>query len=157
MSPLLRVHNLSHAFGSLLACSDVSFELYSGEVLGVVGESGSGKTTLLNCLSARLVPTNGIVEYDLRDRGLTDIYSLSEPERRFLLRTDWGVVMQNPRDGLRMSISAGGNVGERLMAVGARHYGEIRGTAEDWLEKVEMDLGRIDDAPKHFSGGMQQR
>ena len=153
----MRVRSLSHAFGNLLACSDISFDLYGGEVLGVVGESGSGKTTLLNCLSARLTPTNGLVEYDLRDQGLSDIYALSEPERRFLLRTDWGVVMQNPRDGLRMDVSAGGNVGERLMAVGARHYGEIRSEAEDWLTKVEMDLGRIDDAPKHFSGGMQQR
>ena len=156
-TPLMRVHNLTHAFGRVLACADVSFELHSGEVLGVVGESGSGKTTLLNCISARLAPTNGIVEYDLRGRGLTDIYALSEPERRLLLRTDWGVVMQNPRDGLRMDVSAGGNVGERLMAVGARHYGAIRREAEDWLSKVELDLGRTDDKPKHFSGGMQQR
>jgi putative phosphonate transport system ATP-binding protein len=155
--PLLRVRNLTHAFGHILACADVSFELHSGEVLGVVGESGSGKTTLLNCLSARLTPTNGIVEYALRGRGLTDIYALSEPERRLLLRTDWGVVTQNPRDGLRMNVSAGGNVGERLMAVGARHYGAIRHEAEDWLTKVELDLGRMDDKPKHFSGGMQQR
>jgi len=65
--------------------------------------------------------------------------------------------MQNPRDGLRMDVSAGGNVGERLMAVGARHYGAIRHEAEDWLQKVELDLGRMDDKPKHFSGGMQQR
>ena len=156
-APLLRVRNLTHAFGHILACADVSFELHSGEVLGVVGESGSGKTTLLNCLSARLTPTNGIVEYALRGRGLTDIYALSEPERRLLLRTDWGVVTQNPRDGLRMNVSAGGNVGERLMAVGARHYGAIRHEAEDWLTKVELDLGRMDDKPKHFSGGMQQR
>ncbi len=156
-APLLRVRNLSHAYGSLLACADVSFDLHGGEVLGVVGESGSGKTTLLNCLSARLVPTNGIVEYDLRGRGLTDIYRLSEPERRLLLRSDWGVVTQNPRDGLRMDVTAGGNVGERLMAVGARHYGAIRRAAEDWLTKVELDLGRIDDKPRHFSGGMQQR
>ncbi|GAB4367895.1 MAG: phosphonate C-P lyase system protein PhnK [Kiloniellaceae bacterium] len=156
-SPLLRVRNLTHAFGPVLACADVSFDLYAGEVLGVVGESGSGKTTLLNCISARLAPTNGLVQYDLRHKGLTDIYALSEPERRLLLRTDWGVVMQNPRDGLRMDVSAGGNVGERLMAVGARHYGAIRGEAADWLQKVELDLGRMDDKPKHFSGGMQQR
>lgn len=156
-APLMRVRSLTHAFGRVLACSDVSFDLCAGEVLGVVGESGSGKTTLLNCLSARLTPTNGIVEFDLRSRGLTDIYTLSEPERRLLLRTDWGVVTQNPRDGLRMNVSAGGNVGERLMAVGARHYGSIRREAEDWLSKVELDLGRMDDKPRYFSGGMQQR
>src|SRR3546814_20554795 len=91
-TPLLRVRNLTHAFGHLLACDDISFELHSGEVLGVVGESGSGKTTLLNCLSARLTPTNGIVEYDLRGRGLTDIYTLSEPERRLPLRDRKSVV-----------------------------------------------------------------
>src|SRR3546814_2533481 len=123
--------------------------LHSGELLGVVGESGSGKTTLLNCLSARLTPTNGIVEYDLRGRGLTDIYTLSEPERRLLLRTDWGVVMQHPRDGLRMNVSAGGNVGERLMAAGDRHYGTIRHEAEEWPTKVKLELGRNDDRPKH--------
>src|SRR3546814_2672382 len=123
--------------------------LHSGELLGVVGESGSGKTTLLNCLSARLTPTNGIVEYDLHGRGLTDIYTLSEPERRLLLRTDWGVVMQNPRDGLRMNVSAGGNVGERLMDVGPRHYGSILKEAEAWLTTVEIDLGRVYVGPKH--------
>ena len=51
---------------------------------------------------------------------------MSEPERRMLGRTDWAFVHQNARDGLRMGVSAGGNVGERLMAVGARNYGRIR-------------------------------
>jgi putative phosphonate transport system ATP-binding protein len=70
---------------------------------------------------------------------------------------DWGFVHQNPRDGLRMGVSAGGNVGERLMALGARHYGNIRDEAKAWLQRVEIDAGRIDDLPRHFSGGMQQR
>jgi putative phosphonate transport system ATP-binding protein len=48
-------------------------------------------------------------------------------------------------------------VGERLMALGARHYGDIRGEATDWLGKVEIDVGRIDDMPRTFSGGMLQR
>jgi len=43
------------------------------------------------------------------------------------------------------------------MAVGARHYGQIRETATSWLGKVEMDTGRMDDLPRTFSGGMQQR
>jgi ABC-type dipeptide/oligopeptide/nickel transport system ATPase component len=47
--------------------------------------------------------------------------------------------------------------GERLMATGARHYGNIRATAQHWLEEVEIPASRIDDLPTTFSGGMQQR
>ena len=56
-----------------------------------------------------------------------------------------------------MGVTAGGNIGERLMAVGDRHYGTIRAEAADWLRRVEIDPGRIDDCPRTFSGGMQQR
>jgi putative phosphonate transport system ATP-binding protein len=56
-----------------------------------------------------------------------------------------------------MSVSAGANVGERLMGVGARHYGAIRNEALSWLERVEIDADRIDDLPRTFSGGMRQR
>ena len=77
--------------------------------------------------------------------------------RRRLARTDWGFVHQDARDGLRMGVSAGANVGERLMALGARHYGDIRGTALDWLDRVEIPRERVDDLPQTFSGGMRQR
>jgi putative phosphonate transport system ATP-binding protein len=73
------------------------------------------------------------------------------------MRTDWAIIHQNPRDGLRFSVSAGANVGERLMAAGERHYGRIRGSATDWLERLEIGADRIDDLPSTFSGGMQQR
>ena len=43
------------------------------------------------------------------------------------------------------------------MAVGQRHYGQIRDTALDWLGRVEIAGDRIDDAPRAFSGGMRQR
>jgi putative phosphonate transport system ATP-binding protein len=82
---------------------------------------------------------------------------MGEAALRRLHRTEWGFVHQNPRDGLRMGVSAGGNVGERLMAVGARHYGGIRGQAAAWLKRVEIDPARMDDPPTRFSGGMQQR
>jgi putative phosphonate transport system ATP-binding protein len=155
--PLLRVTELSKFYGSRMGCADVSFELWPGEVLAVVGESGSGKTTLLNCLSTRLLPSSGTASYRMRDGQFRELYRMSEAERRFLMRTDWGFVHQNPADGLRMTVSAGANVGERLMAVGDRHYGKIRATAVDWLSRVEIDEDRIDDEPRAFSGGMRQR
>jgi putative phosphonate transport system ATP-binding protein len=126
-------------------------------VLGIVGESGSGKTTLLNCISTKLRPDDGTIHFRLRDGTAPELFRMSEPARRMLMRTDWGIVHQNPRDGLRLGVSAGANVGERLMAVGARHYGDIRAAARDWLGKVEIDTARLDDRPSTFSGGMQQR
>jgi putative phosphonate transport system ATP-binding protein len=154
--PLLQVEGLTKRYGARIGCLDVAFDLYPGEVLGIVGESGSGKSTLLSCLAGHLAPDEGRVIFDT-DTGPRDVRAMTEPERRRLLRSDWAYVHQNPRDGLRMGVSAGGNVGERLMAAGARHYGAIRGKALDWLGRVEIAADRIDDRPLAFSGGMQQR
>ncbi len=150
--PLLSVRGLTRRYGARIGCADVGFDLWPGEVLGIVGESGSGKSTLLSCLAGHQAPDAGRILYD----G-ADVLGFSEAERRRLLRGDWAYVHQNPRDGLRMGVSAGGNVGERLMAVGARHYGAIRQAAADWLGRVEIAAERIDDRPSAFSGGMQQR
>jgi len=156
-APLLLAEGLTKYYGRQLGCREVSFALYEGEVLAVVGESGSGKTTLLQLLSTQLAPSAGRVRYRLRDGVTRDLAELSEAERRFLFRTDWGYVHQDAALGLRMNVSAGANVGERLMAVGWRHYGRIRGTATQWLDRVEIDPERIDDPPLTYSGGMRQR
>ena len=157
------------------ACRDVDFDLYPGEVLAVVGESGSGKSTLLKLLAARLLCDEGSVHYDVRSEangrqpdggpaadahlvgGLMNLAGLSQARLRWLARTDWGFVEQHARDGLRMNVSGGANIGERMMALGARHYGRLRGQALGWMERVELDRDRIDDLPGTYSGGMQQR
>ncbi len=156
-SPLLIADGLTKWYGRQLGCREVSFSLYTGEVLAVVGESGSGKTTLLQLLAGQFAASAGRVSYRMRDGVTRDLSALSEAERRFLYRTDWGYVQQDATLGLRMGVSAGGNVGERLMAVGARHYGQIRRTAETWLDRVEIDVSRIDETPRSYSGGMRQR
>ena len=155
--PILRVNNITKRYGDRVAVAEASFDLYPGEVLAVVGESGSGKSTLLNCISARLRPDEGQVEYQTRHEGMVEVFAMSEAQRRLLARTDWGFVHQNAEEGLRMHVSAGANVGERLMALGDRNYGDLRRNAIDWLSRVEVDTTRIDDLPSAFSGGMRQR
>lgn len=155
--PLLSVESLHKTFGRQVACRDVSFELWPGEVLGIVGESGSGKSTLLNAIAGRLTVDSGKVLYRTGAGDITDLVSASDAQRRHLMRTEWGFVQQHARDGLRMGFSAGANIGERLMAIGQKHYGSLRDTALDWMQAVEISPERIDDLPRTFSGGMQQR
>jgi len=153
----MSARRLTKQYGGRNGCRDVSFDLYPGEVLCIVGESGSGKTTLLNTLALRTAADSGALTYTDTNGAALDLLALSEPRRRMLARTEWGFVQQNPRDGLRDGVSAGANIGEPLMAVGARHYGRIRETATQWMQRVELDALRIDELPRAFSGGMQQR
>ncbi len=154
--PLLEVRHLSKFFGKQLGCHDISFAVSPGEVIGVVGESGSGKSTLLNCIAGRIQSSNGAVLFN-SSVGMLDLCRCDEALVRRIIRTQTGYVTQNASKGLKMHISAGGNIGEKLMANGMRNYRQIREQALAWLAKVEIDPGRIDDLPSTFSGGMQQR
>lgn len=157
MNAILNVNQLTKTYGNLKACSDINFDLYPGQVLGIIGESGSGKSTLLNCIGSNLEIDTGEITYTNIENNISDIKKLSESQHRKLTKTEWGFVQQNPRDGIRMNVTAGGNIAERLLNVGVRHYGNIRESAKYWLQQVEIDTNRIDDLPSTFSGGMQQR
>ncbi|MDO6688071.1 MULTISPECIES: phosphonate C-P lyase system protein PhnK [unclassified Agarivorans] len=156
-TPLLKTTNLSMLYAPGKGFEAVDLELFPGEVLAIVGESGSGKTTLLKTLSGRLPPQTGSVDFLIEPQNSAQLYQISEAQRRRLIRENFGIVHQHPMDGLRPRVSAGGNIGERLMEVGARNYSDIRQQALTWLEAVEIDESRIDDMPLTFSGGMQQR
>ena len=157
MTCILNIQQLTKTYGNLKACNNISFDLYPGQVLGIVGESGSGKSTLLNCIGSNLEIDAGEITYTNIENIILNIKKLSESQHRKLTKTEWGFVQQNPRDGLRMNVTAGGNIAERLLNVGVRHYGNIREEAKYWLQQVEIDTNRIDDLPSTFSGGMQQR
>ncbi|MEL7069445.1 MAG: phosphonate C-P lyase system protein PhnK [Cyanobacteria bacterium J06581_3] len=154
---LLEVENLSKAYGAVQACDRISFSLHPGQILGIIGESGSGKTTLLNAIAHQLPSDGGHIIYRNRAEQSVDVGQLSESQRRQLMRSEWGFVRQHACDGLRMKVTAGANIGERLMDIGERHYGNIRTEASRWLQQVEIPTNRMDDLPSTFSGGMQQR
>lgn len=177
---LLRVRNLTKIYGDLIsnsvnytgpkfgsnicpetdaivACAEINFDLYPGEVLGVVGESGSGKSTLVQLLYFDQMATAGEVQFSALDGGQTNILTLSNQRKRHMRNHLMGMVYQNPRDGLNFGFSAGGNIAEKLLMAGNFHVGRIRERASYLLEKTEVPVKRMDNTPATFSGGMQQR
>ena len=143
--------------GTVYALRDVSLDLYESEILGIVGESGSGKSTLMSCLYFDQSPSHG--EVTLRDYqpAATNVLTVSSQSRRQIRNYRLGMVYQNPLMGLRMNISAVSNIAEKLISAGSRHVGKIEGRAAGLLEHVNIPRFRMKDAPRTFSGGMQQR
>lgn len=163
--------NLCPYCRSVVACGEVDFELYPNEVLGIVGESGSGKSTLIKLAHFEWTASTGEMflqrsalpetlaplvsdENELFSRNLLRLSSFQQRQVRNALM---GIVYQNPYLGLRMSVSSGGNIAERLLGAGWRHIGKMRERSAELLEKTEIPLSRMDEPPKNFSGGMQQR
>ncbi|WP_240421789.1 ATP-binding cassette domain-containing protein [Paenibacillus periandrae] len=150
--------NVCPQCGTSWGCCDISFKLYPGEILGIVGESGSGKSTLMRCLNFDEKPTCGtlILSAD-GDDDCVDLLSASAQKQRYIRNHLMGVVYQNPHLGLKMSISSSGNIAEKLLAADCYHVGTIRSRAAKLLERMEIPPSRMDEPPKRFSGGMQQR
>lgn len=142
--------------GSVVACNDVGFELYQDEVLGVVGESGSGKSTLLKILHFDIDAFSGEIYLSYFTHN-NNLFLLSPFRKRQIRNAYFGIVYQNPYIGLRMNISSGGNIAERLLMASWRNVGNMRERASELLDRTEIPVARIDEPPKNFSGGMQQR
>jgi len=143
--------------GTVWAANDVSLDVYPNEVLGIVGESGSGKTTLMRSLYFDFEPTEGAAL--LRDfaAGERCIWDASAAEQRDIKNTIMGMVYQSPAMGLRMNYSAASNIAEKLIAAGNRNSAHMTQRAAELLDAVEILTSRMSEAPKNFSGGMQQR
>ncbi|MBB6735102.1 ATP-binding cassette domain-containing protein [Cohnella zeiphila] len=143
--------------GSVIACSGISFDLYPGEILGVVGESGSGKSTMVRSLYFDDEVTSGSMTISDYKEGKANLFEASAQQKRYIRNHLMGMVYQNPHMGLRMNYSSSGNIAEKLFAAGSFHVGNIRGRAGELLDRVEIPLNRMDEPPRNFSGGMQQR
>lgn len=143
--------------GTVWAANDVSLEVYRGEVLGIVGESGSGKTTLMRSLYMDIEPTGGSAFLTEYKNGRASIWDASAAEKRMIKNNLMGMVYQNPVMGLRMDFTSAANIAEKIIAAGNRDAGKMTERASELLDAVEIPQSRMKDAPKYFSGGMQQR
>jgi putative phosphonate transport system ATP-binding protein len=151
--------NICPHCGSVVAAHNVSLDLHAGEILGIMGESGSGKSTVVKTLFFDDAPTAGeAIFFDGQEGGQQwDMFALNAARQRWLRNHRFGMVYQNPHLGLNFNVSAGGNIAERLLMSDLSHYGEIRERARQLLARTEVLIDRMDESPKKFSGGMQQR
>ncbi len=148
--------NICPRCGTVVALRDISFDLHEGEILGIVGESGSGKSTLVQCIYFDLDATDGQLFF----RGYEDgenVLGLSRIQKRRIRGRLMGMVYQNPLRGLRMDITSGANVAEKLLEADVFNFARIRARAGELLTSTEIPAVYMDVFPRSLSGGMQQR
>ena len=133
------------------AVDDVSFDIRSGETLGLVGESGCGKSTVGRCLLRLIEPTSGEVEFE----GQNIIGLPSEQMRA--LRREMQIIFQDPYASLNPRMTIHSIVSEPLKIHGIGNKTEQRERVADLLQKVGLDPKYADRYPHEFSGGQRQR
>ncbi len=161
-SPLLQVDHLSAEYtartGTVRAVEDVTFSLFSGEVLGVVGESGSGKSTLALALAGLLDRPGRVVEGEITFNGLT-LSELDERQWRSIRGRQIGLIFQSPDSTFNPIAPIGRHLEEAIAAHRPASAGELRAFAKDALALVKMP--RLDAVLGSYafelSGGMCQR
>ena len=150
--PLLRVENLRVEFGARVALSDVKFDLFEGETLGLVGESGSGKSTLARAILHLVRAAKGRVAW----RGV-DLSACGAAELR-RLRRDLQIVFQDPLTSLNPRMTVGEAIAEplRIFERGLDARARTARVAE-MLDRVGLGAEVSGRYPHEFSGGQCQR
>jgi oligopeptide transport system ATP-binding protein len=133
------------------AVDGVSFDLHTGETLGLVGESGCGKTTLGRVLLGLIPATSGDVLYEGRS-----VFRRSQ-RGQHRLRREMQLIFQDPMGSLNPRLRIGTIVGEPLEVHGIARGAELRDRVSELLERCGLWRGAADRYPHELSGGQRQR
>jgi ABC-type glutathione transport system ATPase component len=139
------------AKGEVRAVDDVSFDIQSGETLGLVGESGSGKSTLGRLLLRLIEPTSGSISFQGKDLLGA---SLGEMRR---LRRDMQIIFQDPFGSLDPRMCVDHIIGEPLIIHERLSPSARRARIAELLRAVGLDQSTMQRFPHEFSGGQRQR
>lgn len=147
----LKIHFPLKGGQTVKAVDGVSFQIRSGETLGIIGESGSGKSTVGRALVGLLKPTDGTLRY-----GETDISELSATEYK-RLRKNYQIIFQDPHAALnpRMTILQSLVEPMEIQNEGTRE--SRRKTALASLERAGLAPEIALRYPHELSGGQKQR
>jgi peptide/nickel transport system ATP-binding protein len=161
-SPLIAVRNLQvgfpvqGVFGAtqryIMAVNGVSFEVYSGETLGLVGESGCGKSTLARTLLRLIQPISGEIQFENQD------VTRLKGNRLRQLRREMQIVFQNPYSSLDPRMKIGEAIAEPMLIHRVGGNKKVRRDRVAYLlERVGLNPNWINRYPHEFSGGQRQR
>ena len=137
--------------GYIRAIDGVSFDISSGETLGLVGESGCGKSTVGKTALRLLSPTEGSIEL-----GGHDITTLGEYSLR-PLRREMQMVFQDPYASLNPRMTVGAIVAEPLATHSIASGDELADRVAALFVKVGLRPEQMVGYPHQFSGGQRQR
>jgi oligopeptide transport system ATP-binding protein len=148
----IRTGLLQRVTGHVKAVDGVSFEIGTGETLGLVGESGCGKTTVGRALLRLIPPTGGSVRFDGHD-----VLAARGPELK-ALRRNMQIIFQDPASSLNPRMRIGTILAEPLLVHGlATDKNELRERVGNLLVRCGMPKAAADRYPHEFSGGQRQR
>lgn len=153
--PLVHIENLDVVYRNgrrqVHAVRGVSFDIARGQVLGLVGESGSGKSTIAGTLTGLVPIHSGSVQVD----GL-EVAGASGRKLRGV-RSQTGIVFQNPASSLNPRRSVGASIGQPLQLHTNLTNAQRRQRVNELLEAVRLPASMAQRYPHEMSGGQRQR
>jgi len=141
---------------TIRAVDDLSFDLASGESLGLVGESGCGKTTTARCILRAIEPTAGEVFFRQPDGLIVNLATLTSRELK-PVRQHAQMVFQDPVSSLNPRMTVRDIVGEPLVIHRMARGAELDDRVSDVLARVGLKPEHRERYPNAFSGGQRQR